>query len=116
MRSALMRRASLPNLFPVAGELIRAEGAALVVVADRIGCTLGLRGQGGVAKVLRLAGRAVAKGVGAGIVPPGTLIERGAVEDFILEVGMFEADADELHKVLGAEPDRQTAVVEGLIA
>src|SRR5262245_24040697 len=105
MRSAHMGPPSPPDLAPVAGKLIGTEGAALVEVADRIGGTLGLGGQGLVAKVLPLAGRAIAKGVGAAIVPPGALVERGTVEDLILERGMFEADADQLHEVVGAEPD-----------
>src|SRR5262245_55106324 len=105
-----------PDLAPVAGKLIGTEGPALVEVADRVGAALRLCGQGLLAKVLRLAGRAVAKGIGAAIVPPGALVERGPVENFIFELGMFKPDADQLHKVLRGEPNRQPALIERLLA
>src|SRR5262245_54215311 len=116
MRSAGIEAASLPNFAPVAGEFLSAEAAALVVVADRVGGELGLFGHGLLAKILGPTGRAVAIGVGARVVPPGAFIEGGAIKDLVLEVGMLEADADQLHEVLGAEPDRQPALVEWPVA
>src|SRR5262245_57047133 len=116
MRGWVMARASLPNLAGVAGKFLGAEAAALVVVADRIGCQLGLRSHGFLAKILCPAAGAVAVGIGTAVVPPAAFIVGGAVEDLVLEVGMLEADADELHQVRRAQPDRQSAQIERPVA
>jgi hypothetical protein len=72
---------SSPRSAFVAVELHAAERAALVEVADRIRLQLGLLGHGVFAEIFSAAGRPVAELVGAMIVPPGTLVVGGAVED-----------------------------------
>src|SRR6185503_20381340 len=74
-------RSRLPYSARVTIELCAAEGAALEVVADRIGRELGLRRQRLVAEGLGLAGRAVAVVVGGVIVPPAALVVGAAVKD-----------------------------------
>src|SRR6202035_3274361 len=100
----------------VAVEFHAAEGAALVEIADRIGLELGLFGKSMLAKILGPPGRAIAEVVGAVIVPPRTLVMRGAVENLEVDVGMIEPDAAQLHQVFRLQPDREPAVVERLVA
>src|SRR5450755_856637 len=100
----------------VAVEFDAAEGAALIVVADRIGWKLGLLRHRMVAEILGPPGWALAEIVGAMIVPPAPLVERGAVENFEMDVGALEADPAQLHQILGLQPHRQPAVIERLVA
>src|SRR6478609_8460570 len=100
----------------VAVEVHAAEGAALVEIANRIGLQPGLLGEGVLSEILALAGRTIAQIVGAVIVPPRTFIVGGAVEDFEMDRRMFKPDPAELNEILGLEPDRQPAVVQGLVA
>src|SRR5689334_19153293 len=88
----------------IAVELVAAERAALVMVADRIRLQLGLLGHRVLAEILGAAGGTIAEFVGAVVVPPGALVEGGAVEDLEMDVGMFEPDAAELHEVVGLQP------------
>src|SRR6202043_2007875 len=104
------------DLAPVAIELHAAESAALVEIADRIGLELGLLGKGVLAKILGAAGRAIAEVVGAVVVPPRTLVVRGAVEDFEMDVGMIEPNPAKLHQVFRLQPDREPAMIERLVA
>ena len=62
--------------------------------------------------VLALAGRPIAELARARIVPPRGGIVRRAVDDVEADVGMLEPDADQLHDVLGRDPDRQPPHVE----
>src|SRR5581483_8402411 len=100
----------------VAVELGAAEAAALEIVADRVRRQLGLGGQRLLAPVLGAAGRAVAQLPGAVVVPPAALVVGGAVEDLEAHLRVLQADADQLHEVLGADPDRQAALVDGPVA
>src|SRR2546422_1462599 len=97
-----LRTSPLPIHDPilVAVELHAAERTALVVIADRIRLQLGLLGHRVLAEIFATAGRPVAEFVGAVVVPPGTLVIGGAVEDFEVNVGMIEPDAAELHQIL----------------
>src|SRR5690606_26160690 len=55
---------------------------------------------------------AVAQAVGIRIVPPAALVVRDAVDDLVVEVGMLEADPEQLRQVARADPDRKEADVE----
>ena len=103
-------------LLLVAVELHAAEGAALVVIADRVRLELGLLRLRVLAKIFAAAGRPVAELVGAMIVPPGTLVVGGAVEDLEMDVGMIEPDPAELDEIFRLQPDRQPAVIERHLA
>src|SRR6476620_9467886 len=104
--------ARLPDARHVAVEFGAAESAALEEVADRIGRRLGLRGHRLFLVVLGDAGRAIAIVVGAAVVPPRPLVERGAVEDLEAQVRILKSDADQLHEVLGADPDGEPAPID----
>src|SRR6516225_844567 len=93
-----------------------AEGAALVPVADAIGGQRLLCGQGCSGVFFGAAGRPVAVAERWLVVPPGPFVVGRAEEDLEANVGMLEADADELHEILGLEPDRQPPVIERGIA
>jgi hypothetical protein len=54
--------------------------------------------------------------MGAAVVPPCALVVGGAVEDLEAQVGVLQADAHQLGQVLRRYPDRQTALVERLVA
>src|SRR6266852_5783162 len=77
---------------PVAAELHAAECAALVEIADGVGLQLGLLGHGVLAEILALTGRPIAEIIGAVVVPPRALIVGSTVEDFKMDVGVFEPD------------------------
>src|SRR4051812_13210999 len=96
----------------VIGELCRAERATLKEIADRIGPDLCLFISGMRAVRLGLAGRAVAELTGARIVPPARLVVGHAVKDLVADVGMLQADAEELHEIFGRHPDRKPTYVE----
>src|SRR5262249_1256860 len=66
--------------------------------------------------LLGAALRPIAEAEGGGVVPPAAPIVGCAVEDFVADVGMLEADADELHEVLRREPDREPPPVDRHIA
>src|SRR5260370_20756782 len=89
----------------ISGKLGAAEGAALVPVADAIGRQRLLCGQGGSGVFFGAAGGPVAVAERRLVVPPGPFVVGRAEEDLEANVGMLEADADELHKGLGLEPD-----------
>src|SRR5580692_1397958 len=78
---------SLPVHDPahVAVELHVAKGAALIKVADRIRRQLGLFGKSVFAKILCPAGRTIAEVIGAVVVPPRSLVVRGAVENLEMD-------------------------------
>src|SRR5260221_511025 len=105
---------SMPPRFTA--ELHAAERAALVEIVDRIWLQFGLLGHGVLAEILSLAGRPIAEVVGTVVVPKGALIVGDAVEDFEMDVGMFEPDAAELPHVFRLEPDREPPVIERLVA
>src|ERR1043166_10242995 len=88
--------ASLPHAAGVAVELGAAKGAALEEVADRVGRQLGLRRKRLLAIVLGPTGWAIAVGMRAAVVPPGALVVGGTVEDLEAQVGVLQADTDEL--------------------
>src|SRR5476649_1750644 len=98
--------------FYIVCEFRRGKGAALEEIADGIGRELGLLGLGMGAVLLGLAGRAIAQPMRPRIVPPARLVVGRAVEDLEADVGMLEPDLEELHQVLGRDPDRQAAHVE----
>src|SRR5262245_30771369 len=110
------RSSRLPQPARVTAELQAAEAAALKEITDRIGFELGLLGHGVLAVVLGVSCGTVAVVIGPVVIPPAPLVPGGPVEDFEAQVRMFEADADELAKVLGLEPDRQPALVDRLVA
>src|SRR5260221_14059466 len=86
-----------------------AEHAALVGLGDGIAARLLVRQDlGGVdlAVVLRL----VAEARGVGVVVPGALVSRGAVDDLELDAGPVDADRDQLPQIARAEPERQAAL------
>src|SRR5215510_7329455 len=66
--------------------------------------------------LLGAALRPIAEAEGGGVVPPAARVVGCAVEDFVADVGMLEADADELHEVLRREPDREPPPVDRHIA
>ena len=45
------------------------------------------------------------------VVPPAPYVGGRTVDHLVVQLGMFEADADELNQVLGLDPDRQAALV-----
>src|SRR5262249_31194854 len=92
-----------------------AEGAALVPVGDAVGRDLRLAGKGGVAKVLGAAARAIAEAERVPSVPPAARIVGGAEEDFAADIGVLEADADELREILRRYPDREPTQVDRLV-
>src|SRR5262249_53996721 len=49
-------------------------------------------------------------------VPPATRIVGGAVEHLVADIGMLEADTDELHQIVRREPDREPAAIDGRVA
>src|SRR5471030_2600801 len=110
--SAIFLVSSRPCALYIVGELRRGEGAALEEIADRIGRKLGLLGLGMGAVLLGLAGRAVPQPMRPRIVPPARLVVGRAVEDLEADVGMLEPDLEELHQILGRDPDRQAPHVE----
>src|SRR5207245_4340998 len=93
-----------------------AKRPALVPVADGIGGKLLLRGERGGGVVLGPAGRPVAVTEGGLVVPPAARIVGCAEEDLEANAGVLEADAHQLHQVLGGKPDREPALIEGDIA
>src|SRR5262245_13091931 len=92
--------------------LVAAVRAALVPVGHRIGRQPGLRRQRGVAKILGAASRAIAVAERRFVVPPAALVVGGAEKDLVMDAGVLQADADELHQVLGLDPDRQPPLVD----
>src|SRR5262249_53763734 len=100
----------------VARKLHAAEHTTLVEVADRIGRQPGLLRHGELNELLRATGRAITEIIGAVVVPPGTLVIRSAVEDFEMDVWMFKPDPAELHQVFRFEPDRESPVIDWLVA
>src|SRR5690349_1215749 len=103
----MLRRGSLlPCTAGVAGELCAAESPALEEVTDRIGLQLGLLGHCVLEEVLSVAGGAIAVVIRLVVVPPTALVPGGAVEDLEAQVGVLEADADQLGQIIGAHPDR----------
>src|SRR3954453_1586860 len=118
MRGRLLmspRGSLLPYPACVAVEFCAAEGAALEEIADRIGLQLGLLGHGVLEKVLGAPRGPIAVVVGLVVVPPGTLVPGGAVEDLEAQVGVLEADAHQLGEVFGAHPDREPSLVERFV-
>ena len=91
---------------------VAAIRAALVAVADRVRVKLGLRSHSLIAVVVCAALRVVAEAAGIAVVPPAVRIVGPAVEDLKADVSVLEPDADELHEVLGLEPDRKPPLVE----
>src|SRR5215471_18538586 len=102
-------------LYPVA-EFVAAKGPALVPVADRIGRKFRLRRKRGGAVFLGAALRPIAEAERRAVVPPATHVVGDAIKYFVANVGMLEADADELYKVLRRDPDRESAPVDRHIA
>src|SRR5215469_3514323 len=105
------------SVAPGLGSVFRgAKRAALVIFGDRIGGLAGFgredcRGVG-----LGIVLRAITKSLGVRVIVPGTLVAGDAVDDFVADVRMLEPDADELGVVPGADPDRQPALVDRLLA
>src|SRR5262249_56806435 len=91
------RRRSGRGQIRIAVELVAAVGTALVPVADAIGRQRLLRGERGGGVRLGAAARPVAVAERRRVVPPAALVIGGAEEDLVADVGMLEADADELH-------------------
>src|ERR1700731_1415700 len=101
---------------PVAVKLHAAKRAALVEIADRIGRQLGLLGKSVLAKILGAAGRAIAEVVGAMVVPPCSLVIGRAIENLEMDIGMVEPDPAQLYQILRLQPDRETTMIERLVA
>src|SRR5260370_42335213 len=89
----------------ISGKLGAAEGSALVPVADAIGRQRLLCGQGRSGVFFGAAGWPVAVAERRLVVPPGPFVVGRAEEDLAADVGTLQADADELHPVLGLAPD-----------
>ena len=77
------------------------------IVRTAIGRELRLAGKRRVAKILGAAARAVAETKCVRIVPPAAGIVGCAEEDLAADIGMLEADADELRQIVRLDPDRQ---------
>src|SRR5712691_8845531 len=112
MSSSCLQRRALDAVV----EFVAAKGPALIPLADRIGRQLRVGGERRRAVLLGPALRSVAEAESRAVVPPAACIVGCAVEDFVADVRVLEADADELHEVLRCEPDRQPATVGGRIA
>src|SRR5664279_2010370 len=113
-----MTRRSLPVDNPglVTLELHPAERPALIEIADGVGRQLGLFGHRVLAMVFAAAGWAIAKVVGAVVVPPGALVIGRAVKNLEMNVGTIEPDPAQLHQILRLKPDREPAMVQRLVA
>src|SRR5262245_46547787 len=101
--------------FYVTAELQAAEAAALQPVPDRVRRQLGLGGKRLGAPALGFARGTITQAEGRLVVPPTPHIRGSAVDDLVTQIGMLEADADELHQVLGLDPDRQPPLVDRLV-
>src|SRR5262249_57710015 len=93
--------------FDAVASFIAAKRPALIPVAERIGRKLGVGRERRGAVLLGARLRPVAEAEGSGVVPPAARIVGGAVEDFLADVGVLEADADELREVLRRGPNRE---------
>src|SRR5215203_6034290 len=91
---------------------VAAEWPALEPVADRIGRKLGLSGKRGLAVVFATALGVITETKRRLIVPPASVVVGGAIEDLVADVGMLEPDTNELHQILGLDPDRQPPPVD----
>src|SRR5262249_60343127 len=91
--------------FDAGAAFVAAKRPALIPVAERIGRELGVGRERGGGVFLGAALRPIAEAKGGGVVPPAARIVGRAVENFVADVGVLEADADELHEVLRREPD-----------
>jgi len=56
--------------------------------------------------------RLVAEAIRVRIIVPRALIIRDAIDDFIPNIGMFEADTHKLGQIARADPDRQPPFVD----
>src|SRR4029077_11734583 len=70
----------------------------------------------GVAEILTATGRPVAEAERIRIVPPAARVVGGAEEDLAADVGVLEADADELCQILRRYPYREPAQIDRRIA
>src|SRR5271166_2992665 len=100
----------------IAVKLRTAEGATLIPVADAIGRQRLLCGKGGSGVFLGAPGRPVAIAERRLVVPPSPFVVGDAEEDLEADIGMLETDPHERNEVLGLEPDREAAVIDGGIA
>src|SRR4029077_9892248 len=91
---------------------VAAKRAALVPVADPIGRQFFLRLERGGGEIFGATGRAIAVAEGRLIVPPAARVIGAAEEDLVAQIRVLEADADELHQVLRADPDGEPALVD----
>src|SRR5262249_55042684 len=99
----------------VARELRAAEAAALQPVADGVWRQLGLSRKCRGAPALRLTCRPIAQAISSVVVPPSPRVVGGAVDDLVAQIGVLEADSDELDQILGLDPDRQAPLIDGLV-
>src|SRR5207247_224315 len=99
-----------------AGEFVAAIRPALVPFADPIGGQLRFGGKRLGAMVFGATLRPITETKRRAIVPPAARVVGHSIKDFITDVRVFEADADQLHQVLRREPDREPAPVGGYVA
>jgi len=82
----------------------RGEGAALIAFGNRVGVgRLGSQHRFGIG--LGIVFRLVAEAIRVRIIVPRALIVRDAIDDFVPNIGMFEADAHKLGQIARADPD-----------
>src|SRR5690348_1749214 len=93
-----------------------AERAALIALGDRVFWLIGLAGEDLGSVWLTVVLRLVAEPVSIRIVVPRALVAGDAVDDLEMDLGMLEADTHELGVVARADPDREAAAVDRLLA
>src|SRR6516162_5435587 len=93
-----------------------AKRAALVIFGDWIGGLAGFGREDRYGIGLGIVLRAITQSLGVRVVVPGALVPGHAIDDFVADVGMLEPDANELSVIPRADPDRQPAFVDRLLA
>src|SRR5262249_13816821 len=88
------------------------EGRSLAFCGDPVFRLAGFGGEDLGSLWLGIVFRLVAKAIGVGIVVPRALVTRDAIDDLVADIGMFEADTDELGQVARADPDREATAVD----
>src|SRR5258708_40371287 len=96
----------------VAAIFVAAEDTALVPITDRVVRQPGLGGERGIAKILRAELRPVAVAAGRGIVPPGPVVVRDAIEYLAADGRALGTAAPQLREGFGPHPDGQPASVD----
>src|SRR5262249_22793430 len=102
--------------FHAVAELLAAKRPALIPVADGVGRKLCVGRERGGAVLLGTALRPIAEAEGGRVVPPAARVIGRAIEYLVADLGVLEADADQLQEVLRRNPDRQPTPIDRRVA